>query len=46
MRQIMDKEREKEMRLKKIQEEDELFNERKANERVAREKVQLIKDTL
>ena len=46
MRQMMDKEREKEMRLKKIQEQDEMFNERKMNERVAREKVQLIKDTL
>jgi hypothetical protein len=34
------------MRLKRIQEEDQIFNERKANERVAREKVQLIKDTL
>ena len=36
---MMDKEREKEMRLKRIQEEDQIFNERKANERVAREKV-------
>jgi hypothetical protein len=41
-----EKEREKEQRLRKIQEEDHMFNERKANERMAREKVHLIKDTI
>ena len=37
---------EKEIRLKKIQEEDQMFNERKANERMARERVHQIKDTI
>jgi hypothetical protein len=34
---MMDKEREKELRLQKIQEEDEIFHERKLHERLARE---------
>ena len=41
-----EKEREKEMRLKKIKEEDEVFNSRKRAERVAKEQVYYIKDTI
>ena len=41
-----EKEREKELRLKKIKEEDEVFNNRKKAEKVAKEQVYYIKDTI
>jgi len=45
-RQVAEKEREKELKLRKIREEDEMFRERRDNERAAREKVHMIKDTI
>ena len=41
-----EKEREKELRLQKIMEEDEVFNSRKKAEKVAKEQVYHIKDTI